>query len=214
MKVLYEKYRPAKFSEMVGQRQAVDNVKRLLKRAWGGRAYWICGASGVGKTTLARLIADQGADSYFVEEFDSGWEFSIDDAKRIEQTMQLYGAGRGGRVYIINEAHGLRQWMIQKLLGLLERLPSHVIFIFTTTELGQEHLFGGQIDAGPLLSRCIRIRLKSKGLERSFATHCRKIATKEKLNGKPPAAYIELAKNSKCNMRTMLQAVEAGEMLE
>lgn len=214
MQSLYEKYRPGRFSEIIGQAGAVTKVRTLLKRTWGGRAYWISGASGVGKTTIGRIIAAVGANDYFIEEFDSGWDFSVEDAKRIEQTMQLYGGGKGGRVYIINEAHGLRQWMIQKLLGLLERLPSHVVFIFTTTEEGQQHLFGGQIDAGPLLSRCIEIRLRSKGLERSFAMHCRKIATKEKLNGKPLADYMQLARDKKCNMRAMLQAVEAGEMLK
>jgi hypothetical protein len=74
-------------------------------------------------------------------------------------------------------------------------------------------MLDGQIDAGPLLSRCVPIQLKSDRLERSFAAHVRKIATGEKLNGKPVGDYVTLARQTRSNMRAMLQAVEAGLML-
>ena len=72
--------------------------------------------------------------------------------------------GEKGRAYLINEAHGLSRPSIRQLLVLLERLPSHVIFVFTTTNEGVEDLFEEKIDAHPLLSRCQEIKLARRNL--------------------------------------------------
>ena len=104
--------------------------------------------------------------------------------------------------------------MIRRLLGLLERLPDHVVFIFTTTDSGQKNLFGGQIDAGPLLSRCVAIELTADGMTGPFANRCREIAQAEGLDGQPLSEYEALARECKHNFRAMLQAVESGRMLE
>ncbi|MBA7476232.1 hypothetical protein ES707_11614 [subsurface metagenome] len=214
MTSFYEKHRPSKWSEVVGQGKAVQTVKRLRKNGFGGRAFWISGISGSGKTTIARLIASEIADDLFITEYDSAEVFTAEVYEDIEKSMYLYGGGKGGRVYIINEAHGLRVWMIRRLLGLLERIPSHVVFIFTTTKAGQAGLFESQIDAGPLLSRCLYISLKSdKTLARSFASLCKRIAMKEGMDGKPLSEYVKLCLKLKNNCRSMLQAVEAGQML-
>ncbi|MHC4200042.1 MAG: hypothetical protein ACYSU0_08635 [Planctomycetota bacterium] len=79
---------------------------------------------------------------------------------------------------------------------------------------GQESLFEEQLDAGPLLSRCVPLALARRDLSKPFAARVREIATKEGLNGKPVGAYIRLAQTHRNNMRAMLQSVEAGEMLE
>lgn len=215
MAKLFEKYRPASWSAVIGQKKSVELVRRLKKKGLGGRAFWISGASGTGKTTIARLIAREVADDLFVREFDSAEGFNAEVYEDIEKSMYLYGGGKKhGRVYIINEAHGLRVWMIRRLLGLLERIPDHVVFIFTTTKAGQAGLFEAQIDAGPLLSRCIYLSLKSdKALARSFATLCKRIAVKEGMDGKKLSEYIQLAIDLKNNCRAMLQAIDAGRML-
>ena len=68
---LYEKYRPATWSEVVGQDKVIETIIQLRKRGLGGRAYFISGQSGTGKTTIARLIAAEIADEWYIEELDA-----------------------------------------------------------------------------------------------------------------------------------------------
>ena len=210
---LYEKYRPTTLDDVLGQAKAVKIIQRLIQGGISGRAFWIAGSSGTGKTTLARIIADSIADSWFTTEFDSADSLSVSAIDNIERDMHYYATGKGGRAYIVNEAHGLRKPVIRRLLGLLERIPNHVVFIFTTTKQGESKLFEDSIDSNPLLSRCIKIELTNQGLSKVFAEHTRRIATKENLNGKPPQSYIKLAARCKNNCRMMLQEIQSGVML-
>ena len=210
---LYEKYRPQKLEQIVGQDRVVKNLVMLSKKGYGGRAFWISGISGSGKTSIARIIASEIADQFMITEFDSASTLCVEYFEEVAKTMNLYGWGKGGRAYIINEAHGLKKRVIQQMLGVLERIPGHVVFIFTTTKSGQENLFEEQMDAGPLLSRCIEISLTSKGLNQVFAKRSKEIAEKEHLDGKPIQEYVKLAETCKSNFRAMLQKIEAGTML-
>ncbi len=154
MQPLHEQYRPQTWDEVIGQDRAIAKIQAVAKRGLSGRAFWIAGQSGTGKTTIARLIAQEVADPFCTIEIDAG-ELTVGKLRELDRSMRLYGFGcKSGRAYIINEAHGLTAGVIRALLVTLEPIPPHVVWCFTTTNDGQDSLFDGQIDAHPLLSRC------------------------------------------------------------
>ncbi len=109
MRMLFEIYRPSTFDEVLGQSGAVKRIRLLLARNWGGRAWWISGASGAGKTSVAQIIAAHGADDLYIREFDSADQLSASEIDKIEQDMHYYAPGKGGRAYIVNEAVPLQE---------------------------------------------------------------------------------------------------------
>jgi replication-associated recombination protein RarA len=209
---LYERYRPQTFEQVIGQDKAVRQIRLAGRTGFGGKVFWISGPSGTGKTTLARIIAGQIADEFCIEEYDSADKLTADELRRIDNEIGMYGWGKGGRPFIVNEAHGLRAPIVRQLLGLLERLPSHVVMIFTTTTDGLALFEDCQTDASPLLSRCIEVRLTSQGLCKPFAARVKEIAEAEGLDGAAIGRYEQLARDCRNNMRRMLMAVESGQM--
>ena len=129
----------------------------------GGQAIRIMGKSGHGKTTIVWLLARKIADDLFIDEVDAT-KVTLAFLARFEQSMYLMALGKPGRVLIINEAHRLKADAVCRLLDVLEDLPSHVCVILTSTVDGQRKFLEEQIDAGPLLSRCIDVQLAQRGV--------------------------------------------------
>ena len=208
MTALYERYRPKTWSEIVGQDKIVKVLRRLAVA--GGRAYWISGASGTGKTSIACLIAAGVADQWATYTFDDPTQLTAERLEGLWVQRRYRPLGRG-YCNIVNECHGLRTDQIRKLLGLIEGLPDWVTWVFTTTLAGQQRMFDCE-DTNPLLSRCITVTLNSD-VALPFAKRAKEIAQAENLDGRPLTDYIRLVNEHRGNMRGVLQAIEAGGML-
>src|SRR5262249_12331682 len=132
----------------------------------------------------------------------------------LEKASALSGwGGKRGRAFIVNEAHGLRKDVIRQFLVALERIPAHVVWIFTTTCEGQVSLFENYADGSPLLSRCLDFALARRGLAEAFAKRAQEIAKRGGLDGRPLKYSLRLVQTHKNNSRAVIQAIEAGEMI-
>jgi len=210
MPSLADKYRPTRLEDLAGQDTAVQQVRAVLARGWGGRAWWLCGPSGAGKSSLARIIAAVGADDLATEEVDAQW-LTPARVRELEEGMRYRHLGqKPGKSVICNESHGLRRDTIRLLLTLLERLPDHVCFIFTTTKQGEQRLFDDDVsgDAAPLLSRCIEVTLATD--TKAFAERAKAVAMAEGIDGLPLSVYESAVAAGGGNLRRVLQRIESG----
>jgi len=203
---LTEKYRPRTWPEVKGQDKAVKVLSKLEKAGnLSGQAYFITGKTGVGKTTLARIIAGKVSDNLHTMEFNAS-RITVNNVREWAENA-MYGTLTGaGRVYILNEAHGLRRDVVRELLVFLEDLKHDTTVIFTTTLEGQLHFEDSQIDATPLQTRCIQIRLTNQGLLKPFTALCLDIASREGLEVKP-AAIERIIKESGNSCRAGINAL-------
>jgi DNA polymerase III gamma/tau subunit len=208
---LPEQYRPRTWSDVVGQSKVIETIDRMRPRGLSGRAYFLSGASGTGKTTIAMLLAEEVAEPVCIEEYDAG-ELTGPLVRDLERRLAVKGFGKGGRAIVVNEAHGLKPEAIRALLVALERIPAHALWCLTTTAEGRETLFDKE-DSSPLLSRCLRLDLARRDLAKAFAERAQQIAQREGLDGQPIEKYLRLLQEHRNNLRAALQAIETGAML-
>jgi DNA polymerase-3 subunit gamma/tau len=151
------KYRPSAFDEVIGQPHVVQMLQNALTTKRLAHAFLFSGTRGVGKTTVARILAkalncEQGPTSHpcdqcpscadiasgtsvDVVEIDGASNTSVDDVREIRDNVKFAPFRGGYRVYIIDEVHMLSNSAFNALLKTLEEPPPHVVFIFATTEL-------------------------------------------------------------------------------
>ena len=168
--VLYRKWRPKRFSDVVGQPQVTVTLKNELKSGRISHAYLFTGSRGTGKTTCAKILAKavnclnpqdgdpcgeceicQGVENgsvMDVVEIDAASNNGVENIRTLREEAHFTPAAAKYRVYIIDEVHMLSVGAFNALLQTLEAPPAHVIFILATTEV---HKIPATI-----LSRCQR----------------------------------------------------------
>ncbi len=194
MAVLYRKYRPKNFSEMVGQEGVVDALTRSISSGNSPHALLFVGPKGSGKTTAARIFAKalncpnvtngdpcgkceicveiaSGA-SVDVMEIDGASNRKIDDVREIRDKISLSPSRLTKKVYIIDEVHMLTKEAFNALLKTLEEPPAHAVFVLCTTE--PEKL------PATIISRCQRFDF-NLGVETEIKKFLEKILLMEKV---------------------------------
>ena len=134
---LYRKYRPSSLEELVGQSDAVQLISEQIKNSNLSHAYLFSGPRGVGKTSLARIIATTiGCDPVFdITEIDAASHNKVDDVRELNDNVNFIASSPGKkRVFILDEVHMLSNAASNAFLKTLEEPPEHVIFILATTE--------------------------------------------------------------------------------
>ena len=133
--VLYRKYRPATFDDVIGQEQVVNVLKGSLEAGRISHAYLFTGSRGTGKTSIARILARAvGTTDVDLYEIDGASNRGIDEIREIRDAVRILPFESKYKVYIIDEVHMLTKDAFNALLKTLEEPPVHVIFILATTE--------------------------------------------------------------------------------
>ncbi len=132
---LYRKYRPAKFSEVVGQDHVISVLEGALEQGNVSHAYLFAGSRGTGKTSVARIFAKVlGTSPSDLYEIDAASSRGIDEIRELREAVRTLPFESKYKVYIIDEVHMLTKEAFNALLKTLEEPPAHVIFILATTE--------------------------------------------------------------------------------
>src|SRR4029434_4823058 len=190
--VIARKFRPQVFGEIVGQKPIVQILQNAIKLNRTGHAYLFCGPRGVGKTTMARILAKglncaQGhtiepcnqcasckeitaGQSMDVLEIDAASNTGVDNVRDLRDSARYAPSRDRNKIFIIDEVHMLSTSAFNALLKILEEPPPHVVFIMATTE---RHKLPATI-----LSRCQQFIFRTISAA-EIQAHLRQIADRE-----------------------------------
>ncbi len=157
MAVFYQKYRPQKFADVIGQEPIVQTLRNATQSGQLAHAYLFTGSRGVGKTTLARLLAKAAncqkvkdgdpcgecdiclavanGSSLDIVEIDAASHTGVDNVREFIEHAQFRPTQMSRKVFIIDEVHMLSKAAFNALLKTLEEPPEHVMFILATTDI-------------------------------------------------------------------------------
>ncbi|HVS79023.1 MAG TPA: DNA polymerase III subunit gamma/tau [Candidatus Saccharimonadales bacterium] len=186
---LYRKYRSMSFDEVVGQEHITKTLRNALKSGRISHAYLFTGPRGVGKTSVARILAHEINSLEYKDEsvhldiieIDAASNRRIDEIRDLRDKVRVAPAAAKYKVYIIDEVHMLTREAFNALLKTLEEPPAHCIFILATTEA---HKLPETI-----ISRTQRFEFKP--IEKAQAVaHLQDLAKKEKIDIEPAALEL------------------------
>jgi DNA polymerase-3 subunit gamma/tau len=201
--VLARKYRPQRFSELVGQEPIARTLVNAIEQNRVHHAFLFTGARGVGKTSAARILAKAldcvkgptaepcgvcdfcteiaGGHSVDVIEIDAASNTKVEETKAVLEGVRYMPARARRKVYIIDEVHMLSAHSWNALLKTLEEPPPHVVFIFATTEVHKIPI--------TILSRCQRFDFKLIPTAR-LGEHLQSVLAAEQLTAAPEAVRL------------------------
>ena len=218
--VLARKWRPKSFDTLVGQKSAVQALSNALDQNRLHHAYIFNGTRGIGKTTIARILAkslncDTGITSKpclkcpacteidvgrYVDliELDAASNTGVDNMIELLENAQYAPASGRFKIYIIDEVHMLSKSAFNAMLKTLEEPPEHVKFILATTEIQKVPV--------TVLSRCLQFNLRQMTVE-DITNHLKHILNEEKIEAEDEALQI-IAKASNGSMRDSLSILD------
>ncbi|MDN5275825.1 MAG: dnaX [Candidatus Saccharibacteria bacterium] len=203
---LYRKYRSKTLDEVVGQSHITSLLKNAISSGRISHAYLLTGPRGVGKTSIARILAHEINHLPYTEEsnhldiieIDAASNNGVEDVRDLRDKVMVAPVSAAKKVYIIDEVHMLSKQAFNALLKTLEEPPEHVVFILATTDV--EKL------PATIISRTQRYSFRPIN-DQDMISHLRTIAGKEKIVIDDAALHI-IAKRSDGSFRDSISLLE------